>query len=267
MLVILNRKINSILQIFINMDFNFQDQIILITGGTGALGSKVLECFARYGPKAIVVTYRSENEKSKTEKELKFQLSNKNNDTAETKIEYIQTDLINNDDVEKLVKIVIEKYGQIHVLANIVGGYFGGKTVDEIDEREWDKMMNVNLRSAFLISKYVLRSMKENQYGKIIHVSSAAGARAIGRDAAYAASKAGLIRLVESMKEDVKEFRVNVNCILPTIIDTNTNRLAMPSANFSKWIRPEDLANIIVFLCSEASKAINGEAIKTSGYA
>jgi NAD(P)-dependent dehydrogenase (short-subunit alcohol dehydrogenase family) len=109
--------------------------------------------------------------------------------------------------------------------------------------------------------------MKKNQFGKIVHVSSASGKKASGRDSAYAASKAGLIRLVDSIKEEAKEFKININCILPTIIDTHANRLSMPSADYSGWVKPLDLARLIVFLCSENSKVINGEAIKTSGYA
>ncbi len=249
------------------MDYSFQGQIILVTGGTGALGTKVIECFAKYLPKAIVVTYRSETERSNTERVLNIQTSKKDIDNSRTKIEFIQTELTDSEDVENLVGILIEKYGQVHVLANIVGGYFGGKTVDETPEVEWDRMMDMNLKSAFFISKYILISMKKHQFGKIVHVASVAGIKANGRDAAYASSKAGLIRLVESVKEEVKEFNVNVNCILPTIIDTHANRVAMPSADFSKWIPPENLAKVIVFLCSDESKAINGEAIKTSGYA
>ena len=248
------------------MGFDFKDQTILITGGTGALGSKVTELFAKYSPKAIMVTYRSESERVDTEKTLKSQTNVYDVDNSRTRIEFVQVDLLNEDDVQGLLKKIIDKFDQIHVLANIVGGYFGGKSVDEITLQEWDKMMDMNLKSAFLISKHILKSMKKNQFGKIVHVSSASGDKASGNDSAYAASKAGLIRLVDSIKEEAKGFKININCILPTIIDTGANRLAMPSADFSKWVKPQDLARLIIYLCSEDSKVINGEAIKTSGY-
>ena len=126
--------------------------------------------------------------------------------------------------------------------------------------------MDMNLKSAFLISKHILESMKRHQFGKIVHVASASGEKANGKDSAYAASKAGLIRLVESIKEEVKELGININCVLPTVIDTTPNRLAMPSANISTWVKPQDLARLIVFLCSEDSKVLNGDAIKSSSY-
>ena len=144
-------------------------------------------------------------------------------------------------------------------------GIIGGKSVIETSEEEWDKMMSINLKSAFLISKHVLTSMKMKKYGKIVHVSSATGAKANGNDSAYAASKAGLIRLVESMAEEIRGLNININCVLPTIIDTESNRKAMPTSNFSTWIPAEELAKVICFLCSEDSKIINGVALPTRG--
>lgn len=249
------------------MDYDFKDQTILVTGGTGALGSKVSELFLKYSPKAIVITYKSESEKVKSEKGLRNQIDVHDTNNSGPIIEFMQANLLDEDEVQSLVENIIKKFGQIHVLTNIVGGYFGGKSVDEIALGEWDRMMDMNLKSAFLISKHVLKFMKANQFGKIVHVSSASGEKATGGDSAYAASKAGLIRLVDSIKEEVKEFKININCILPTIIDTDSNRLAMPAANFSNWVKPQDLAKLIVFLSSEDSKVINGDAIKTSGYA
>jgi NAD(P)-dependent dehydrogenase (short-subunit alcohol dehydrogenase family) len=248
------------------MDVNLKNQIIVVTGGTGALGSEVSKVFVKYSPRVIVITYRSESERADTEKKLNSQCDDPNPEKNKTIIEFARADMLNEDEIRNLVNKIINKFGQIHVLANIVGGYFGGRTVDEISEAEWDRMMDMNLKSAFLISKHVLESMKKHHFGKIVHVSSASGVTAVGNDSAYAASKAGLIRLVESIKEEVKAFEININCVLPTIIDTVPNRLAMPSADFSKWVKPQDLARLIVFLCSEDSKVVNGDAIKTSSY-
>jgi len=182
------------------MDHNFKDQIIVVTGGTGALGSEVSELFVKYSPRVIVITYRSESERTSTEKRLNSQISDRHTEKKKTIIEFARANMLNEDEIRNLVNKIINKFGQIQVLANIVGGYFGGKTVDEISEEEWDRMMDTNLKSAFLISKHVLKSMKRHHFGKIVHVSSASGEKAIGRDSAYAASKAGLIRLVESIK-------------------------------------------------------------------
>ena len=141
----------------------------------------------------------------------------------------------------------------------------GGKSVSELDEKEWDLMMNMNLKSAFLISKHIIPNMVSSKYGKIIHVSSRTGLQAGGYDSAYAASKSGLIRLVESTSEEVKDSNINVNCIMPSIIDTEPNRKAMPNADFSKWLKPVDLAKVVLFLCSEESKVITGAAIPSYG--
>ena len=107
--------------------------------------------------------------------------------------------------------------------------------------------------------------MIEKRYGKLIHVASRTGIKAEGNDSAYAASKAGLIRFVESVAQEVKNYNININCILPTIIDTEDNRKAMPNADFAKWVKPGDLSNVIPFLCSDYSNTINGASIPTYG--
>jgi NAD(P)-dependent dehydrogenase (short-subunit alcohol dehydrogenase family) len=148
-----------------------------------------------------------------------------------------------------------------------VGGYLGGKSVAEVDETEWDKMMNMNLKSAFLISKHVIPLMVAAKHGKIVHISSRTGLKSDGYDSAYSASKSGLIRLVESISEEVKEDGINANCILPSTIDTEANRNAMPNSDFSKWVKAGDLANLVLFLCSDEAKLINGAAIPAYGLA
>lgn len=247
------------------MDRDFNNQVILITGGTGALGSKVSESFLNFSPKAIIITFRSENEMQQLKAKIMDRQNVEQKENCHTLIEFMKVDITHEDEVKALVSNILEKFGQIHVLANVVGGYFGGKSVSEVSEDEWDKMMSINLKSAFLVSKHVLSSMKIKQYGKIVHVSSTTGSKANGNDSAYASSKAGLIRLVESMAEEVSGLRININCVLPTILDTETNRAAMPTSNFSSWIPVEELAKVICFLCSEDSKIINGVALPTRG--
>ena len=248
------------------MDHDFNNQVILITGGTGALGSKVSESFLNFSPRAIIITFRSENEMQQLKAKILDKRENiEQKENRHTLIEFMKVDITREDEVKTLISNILEKFGQVHVLANVVGGYFGGKSVSEISEVEWDKMMSINLKTAFLVSKHVLSSMKIRQFGKIVHVSSATGAKANGNDSAYAASKAGLIRMVESMAEEVRGLKININCVLPTIIDTETNRAAMPTSNFSNWIPAEELAKVICFLCSEDSKIISGVALPTRG--
>jgi NAD(P)-dependent dehydrogenase (short-subunit alcohol dehydrogenase family) len=181
--------------------------------------------------------------------------------------ELVKADITKEDQAKKLVSHVIETYDRIDILINVVGGYLGGKSVAEVDETEWDKMMNMNLKSAFLISKHVIPLMLSAKHGKIVHISSRTGLKSDGYDSAYSASKSGLIRLVESISEEVKEHNINVNCILPSTIDTEANRNAMPNSDFSKWVKAADLTNLVLFLCSDEAKVINGAAIPAYGLA
>ena len=235
------------------MVYDFSNKVVLITGGTGALGRAVVEAFTSSNA-ACTATYITDKEAEK----------------AKTKIgtlDLVKADITKEDQVRKLVSHVVEKHGRIDVLVNVVGGYMGGKKVTELEESEWDKMMNLNLKSAFLISKHVLPVMVPAKHGKMIHISSRTGLKSSGYDSAYAASKSGLIRLVESISEEVKEYGINVNCILPSIIDTDANRKAMPNSDFSKWVKTGDLASLVLFLCSEEANVINGAAVPAYGLA
>jgi NAD(P)-dependent dehydrogenase (short-subunit alcohol dehydrogenase family) len=235
------------------MVYDFSNKVVLITGGTGALGRAVIEAFTSSNAVSIA-TY----------------ITDKEAENAKTRIgtlDLVKADMTKEDQVRKLVSHVVQKHSRIDVLVNVVGGYIGGKKVSELEESEWDKMMNLNLKSAFLISKHVLPVMVLAKHGKMIHISSRTGLKSGGHDSAYAASKSGLIRLVESISEEVKEYGINVNCILPSIIDTDANRKAMPNSDFSKWVKARDLASLVLFLCSEEGKVMNGAAIPAYGLA
>lgn len=236
------------------MTHDFSGKVVLITGGTGALGRAVAQAFGTSNA-TTVVTYIVDEEMEDVKTKIK------------TITELVKADITKEDQAKKLVSHVIETYDRIDVLINVVGGYLGGKSVAEVDETEWDKMMNMNLKSAFLISKHVIPLMLSAKHGKIVHISSRTGLKSDGYDSAYSASKSGLIRLIESISEEVKEHNINVNCILPSTIDTEANRKAMPDSDFSKWVKTEDLANLMLFLCSDEAKVINGAAIPVYGLA
>ena len=236
-----------------NIKYDFSNRIVLVTGGTGALGSSITKAFVESNATVISsYIYDKEEPSKKTE-------------NKSSPIQLIKADITKEEEVARLVSTVMDKYGHIDILVNVVGGYIGAKNIVELDEKEWDLMMAMNLKSAFLISKHVTRHMIASKYGKIIHISSKKGLHAEGSDSAYAASKSGLIRLVESLSEETKKSNINVNCIMPIIIDTQANRKAMPNADFNKWVKPEDLANVVLFLSSEEAKTITGAAIPTFG--
>ena len=233
--------------------YDFSNKVVLITGGTGALGNTLTQRFISSGATTIA-TYLND------EKIEAIKGQNKIN------AELIKADVTREEQVVKLISTVVERFGHIDILVNSVGGYLGGKSVTELEEHEWDLMMNLNLKSAFLISKHVIPVMKSSGAGgKIVHISSKTGLKSEGHDSAYAASKSGLIRLVESISQETKELGINVNCILPSVIDTEANRRAMPRTDFSKWVKTDDLTDVVFFLCSQEAKVITGAAIPTYG--
>lgn len=235
------------------MVHDFANEVVLITGGTGALGRALVEAFTASNATSIA-TYITDDDAENVK-------------TGNGTVDLIKADITKEDQVRKLVSQVVQKHSRIDVLVNVVGGYIGGKKVSELEESEWDKMMNLNLKSAFLITKHVMPVMLAAKHGKMVHISSRTGLKSGGYDSAYAASKSGLIRLIESISEEVKEDGINVNCILPSIIDTDANRKAMPNSDFSKWVKTGDLASLVLFLCSEDAKVINGAAIPAYGLA
>jgi NAD(P)-dependent dehydrogenase (short-subunit alcohol dehydrogenase family) len=232
--------------------YDFSNKIVLVTGGTGALGSSITKAFVESNA-TVISSYISDREKGQAQTENK------------SIVQLVKVNITKEEEVVKFVSSIIDQYSRIDILVNVVGAYIGGKSVHELDEEEWDLMMNLNLKSAFLISKHVIRQMLSSKYGKIIHVSSKNGLHSEGYDSAYSASKSGLIRLVESLSKETKESNINVNCIMPSTIDTQANRKAMPNEDFNKWVKPENLANVVLFLSSEESKTITGAAIPTFG--
>jgi NAD(P)-dependent dehydrogenase (short-subunit alcohol dehydrogenase family) len=234
-----------------SVTYNFSNKVVLITGGTGAFGRTLVKRFLESGARTIA-SYRNQTEADKLK-------------SVNPQVEIIKLDISNEKEILKMVPKLISNFSRIDVLVNTVGGYLGGKNITELKEDDWESMMNLNLKSAYLISKHVIPIMKSAKGGKIIHVSSRTGLKSDGYDSAYAASKAALIRFVDSISQEFREDKININCILPTTIDTESNRRAMPNADFSKWLSPEDLANVVMFLCSSESKVINGAAIPTYG--
>jgi len=236
-------------------NYDFTGKIALVTGGTGGLGSEVTLAFLGANA-SVAITYNSDNSMKRLE--TKIGTNSKN-------IFSIKKDLKKEDNVQNLVSDVVQKFGKIDILANVIGGYIAGKPVTEIEEKDWDEMVTLNLKTAFLLSKHVVKQMAKQGNGKIIHVAARPGLKGTGFDAAYVASKSGVIRLVESLSEEVKAKGINVNFILPSIIDTEENRKAMPNADYGKWVKPEDIAKTILFLASEDSRQINGAAIPVYG--
>ncbi len=240
---------------------NLEGQIAIITGGTGGLGQEVVLAFLKEGVN-IVVPYRKEPGV--------IELIDKVGGELERQLTTVRADLTNEGEVKKLVAETVDRLGRIDILVNLVGGFIGGDNIVDTEEATWDLMMNINLKTAFLCCKSVLRYMIKQDYGKIVNVSSRPALDGVPGIGAYVVSKAGVIILTKTIAEEVKKYNINANVILPSTIDTPQNRVSMPSmldADFSRWVKPEDITQVILFLVSEEAKAISGAAVPVYGKA
>ena len=173
----------------------------------------------------------------------------------------IVADLMDPDDARRAA----DEVGHIDVLANIAGGFTMGETVAETSDETWDFMFNLNARTVLNMARAVVPGMRARGAGRIVNIGARAGLRGAGAMGAYCASKSVVLRLTESLADELKAQGINVNCILPSIVDTPRNRDDMPKADFSKWVRPDQIASVVVFLASDAASAIHGASIPVEG--
>lgn len=150
-------------------------------------------------------------------------------------------------------------------LVNTVGGYVGGVKLWELEPAMFDRMLALNLRSGFALSRAVVPAMLKQGSGAIVNVAAKAAFDHAAGAAAYAASKAAAVAMMDALAADLKGTGVRVNSILPSIIDTQANRKAMPTANFVHWPKPEDIARVILFLCSDDARVVHGAAVPVYG--
>ena len=225
------------------MSYDFSGKTVLVTGGMGVLGAAVSERFKAEGATVIVADRRLPKE-----------------GRAVTGIEYRTLDVLNEDGVREF----FDGLERLDVVANVVGGYAAGDPVAKLDLAVLENQLDLNLKSAFLITKYALHKLSE-QGGKIVHVASRAAADKGANSFAYSVSKLGLVRLVEAVAAENGGRGVNINCVMPSLIDTPANRQAMPDSDFEKWPKPAQIAGVIAFLASDEADLISGAAIPVYG--
>jgi NAD(P)-dependent dehydrogenase (short-subunit alcohol dehydrogenase family) len=230
-------------------------RVVLITGATGDVGPHVARAFAAEGAR-LALTGRNIAPAEALVGELGL--------GADRAFAYA-ADVTQAESVAAWVNAVKGKWGRADVLVNVAGGYKPGKPVHEMDEADWNFMLDLNARSAFLTCRAVVPLMLAQGGGKIINLASKAALAAGRRSAAYAASKAAVLRLTEALAAEVRDKGLNVNAVIPSTIDTPGNRAAQPEADTSKWVRPEDLAAVIFFLASDAANALHGASIPVYG--
>ena len=218
---------------------------VMLTGAAGNLGRAVA---AAFGDGNLVLLDLKRGSLQDSERQM-----------------FIDADLMNPQSVQGAVDKAMQRFRRIDVLCNIAGGFRMGASVHETADKDWDFMFNVNARTVLNMSRAVVPVMLKGGGGKIINIGAFAAQKGAAQMGAYIASKSAVIRLTETMAAELREQNINVNCVLPTIIDTPENRAAMPKADPKRWVAPQDLAQVIVFLASDAARAIHGAALPVTG--
>ncbi len=229
-------------------DVSFGNRTVVVTGAAGNLGRAIANAFAERGANLVLVDLRREGlERAFGADDARRLLAPAN--------------LLDQADVDAAVKQAIQRFERIDVLCNIAGGFRMGKPVHETSDETWNLLFDVNARTVLHTARAVVPRMIAGGGGKIVNVGAYAAQKGVAQMGAYCAAKSAVIRLTEAMAAELREKNINVNCVLPTIIDTPENRSAMPSADPGRWVAPADLARTILFLASDDARAIHGAAL------
>jgi NAD(P)-dependent dehydrogenase (short-subunit alcohol dehydrogenase family) len=232
----------------------FDKAVVVITGAAGNLGRAVAQVFAAHGAHLALLDRDAEG----IEETIR-------SCQGHTSAWAFTTDLIDPATVAETFEEVRKTFGHIDVLANIAGGFTMGPLIQETSDRDWDFMMNLNARSVFNTCRSAIPIMLQHGHGRVINVSARAAEQGKGKMGPYCASKAAVRTLTESLAAENKFNNINVNCILPGTIDTTQNRADMPDADYSKWVPPAALADVVLFLASDAARCVTGAAIPVYG--
>ena len=221
---------------------------VLVTGATGNLGRAVARAFDELGANLVLIDARRES-----------LVAAFGGDDARRLL--APANLLDRVQVDAAVAAALARFGRIDVLCNIAGGFRMGPPVHETSDDDWNALFDVNVRTMQNAVRAVVPSMIAAGRGCIVNVGAHAALKGVAGMGAYCAAKSAVIRLTEAMAAELREKKINVNCVLPTILDTPENRAAMPGADPSRWVAPADLAQVFVFLASEGASALHGAAI------
>jgi NAD(P)-dependent dehydrogenase (short-subunit alcohol dehydrogenase family) len=221
-------------------------KVVVVTGASGALGRVVAEAALARGARVAGVDHAASQIPA-----------------AENRIELGGVDLTDAAQARKAVDAVVAHFGRLDALINIAGG-FAFEAVAEGDPKTWQRMYMLNVVTALNASRSALPHLAAAGSGRIVNVGAMGALQAGAGMGAYAASKAGVHRLTEALAVEWKG-RITVNAVLPSTIDTAANRASMPKADFAKWVTPDELANVILFLTSDAASAVTGALLPVSG--
>ncbi len=227
---------------------SFNGRTVAITGAAGNLGRAVAGAFAGEGAKLALFDLRQEALERAFGSDSDRQM-------------LVPVDLLDQAKLDAAVRRVCERFKRIDVVCNIAGGFRMGAPVHETSDKDWTFLFDINARSLLNMARAVVPAMIRAGGGRIVNIGAYSAQRGVAQMGAYVAAKSSVIRLTETMAAELREKNINVNCVLPTMIDTPENRSAMPDADPKRWVAPEDLASVIVFLASDAARAVHGAAL------
>jgi NAD(P)-dependent dehydrogenase (short-subunit alcohol dehydrogenase family) len=230
---------------------DFTDKVVLIGGAAGNLGKSVSAAFRKAGAFLALTDIHA------------GLLSEIYGDAGRVRI--IESDLAMPDDAVHMIEQVLQAYGKIDVFISLTGGFSMGYPLHESSPESWEFMMKLNVATLFNVCHAVVPHMRDRGFGKIVTVGARAALSGRALMGAYTASKAAVIRMTEALSEENKRYGINVNCVLPSIIDTPQNRRDMPDADFSTWVSPDSLADVILFLASQNARSLHGASVPVYG--
>ena len=236
---------------------SLDNRVAIVTGGSGALGRAVTATLIKEGAR-VAVPYIVDGEVPLLEQAV---------GSGKAQLLITKADVGVESEVSRLIKQVEERMGQIHILINLVGGFWGGVSVAETKLADWQAMFDVNLKPTFLCCRAVIPAMRKNKWGRIVSVTSRTGLTGAGDFAAYAVAKGAVATFTISLAEELLGDDILVNAIAPSTIDTEANRKAMPNAKHERWVKPENIARTIAYLCSDSCSVTSGSIVPVYGRA
>lgn len=233
----------------------FSGKTAIITGGTGALGRV---CASRFHDQSLSIAVPFTSDRS---------LANLPQRVVEDPAKFLagKADLTMEDQVDDFLAQVVKKFGTVDYLVNTAGGYTGGKTIDEATLDELEGIMKLNVHTAFLICRAVLKVMYKQNFGRIVNIAGSPALTPTAGKGPYAISKRAVVTLTETIAEETKGTGITANAIAPSTILTEANKMSMPNADFTQWVGPEEIAELALYLCSDEAGSVSGNVVKIYG--
>ena len=229
--------------------YDFDGSVVLVTGASGALGSAIAEAFDEAGATVAAVDIVTPDDDDAL--------------VDPAAVDFYEADLTDEADVESTLDRIVDDHGRLDAVCNIAGTWRGGTPIDETAVDEFEFLFDVNLKSMFLVSKHAIPRLRETD-GSIVSVSARSSLEGGEGDGPYRASKAGVRLLTETIAEE-NLGTIRANAIMPSVLDTPMNREMMPDTDHSKWVDPDDVAEVVMFLSSDAAEVTSGAAVPVYG--